>query len=147
MKFASIIFALATIGADIVGSESATAFSANDKHPLEDRKSWDLHVTRQLAPEAEDGDAGRDDIIGNANARRFLQAVAEDSPPEDEAPENTVPLPYSIKHKKPKKHIPFAGGDTTHGIMIDAGSVSLSSDGSIVHPCYFSLSSPFWIYD
>ena len=35
-------------------------------------------------------------------------------------------LPFQIRHMKNKKHIPFAGGDTTHGIMIDAGSVSSS---------------------
>lgn len=43
--------------------------------------------------------------------RRRLQEAGEE--------EDT---PYTIKHKKPKKHIPFAGGDTTHGMMIDAGS-------------------------
>jgi len=97
MKFASIFFTLA-IGGNTVDSASSTAFSANDKHPLEDRKSWDLHVTRQLA---EGVDAGRDDNIDNANVRRFLQAVV-DSPPEDEdgdedtENENDVPLPYLI---------------------------------------------------
>jgi hypothetical protein len=34
-------------------------------------------------------------------------------------------LPFKVKHKRSKDHIPFAGGDTTHGIMIDAGSVSI----------------------
>ncbi|CAB9521856.1 Ectonucleoside triphosphate diphosphohydrolase [Seminavis robusta] len=40
----------------------------------------------------------------------------------EEEPEDEEDTPYTIKHKKPKNHIPFAGGDTTHGMMIDAGS-------------------------
>ena len=109
------------MAADIVDSAPSTEFSVGNKHPLEDRKSWDFHAKRYQAGA---GDKQREDIIASANVRRFLEAVS-DSPPEDERTvSETQSLPYSIKRKKPKKHIPFAGGDTTHGMMIDAGSVS-----------------------
>jgi len=49
--------------------------------------------------------------------RRILQ-----EPSEGDSAGDVDYTPYTIKHKKPKKHIPFAGGDTTHGMMIDAGS-------------------------
>jgi hypothetical protein len=105
MTFASIIFALALPGV-IVGSILSL------KHPLEDHESWDLHVSRQLIA------VGEATIEGDINLRRLVETT-DASPPKDEAD-----TPYTIKHKKPKKHIPFAGGDTTHGMMIDAGSVS-----------------------
>jgi hypothetical protein len=117
MKFVGIIFAVALPGV-IVGS------SLSLKHPLEDHESWDLHVSRQLIA------VGEATIEGDINLRRLVEttdAPDDASPPKDEAYyENAAnpETPYTIKHKKPKKHIPFAGGDTTHGMMIDAGSVS-----------------------
>jgi len=118
MKFTSIVFVLA-MAADIVDSAPSTEFSVGNKHPLENRKSWNFHVKRH---QADSYDKQREGIIASANVWRFLEAVS-DSPPEDERnASETQSLPYSIKRKKPKNHIPFAGGDTTHGMMIDAGS-------------------------
>jgi hypothetical protein len=117
MKFVSIIFALAGVG-------SSLSLKDNDKHPLENHESWDLHVSRQLIAV---GDAT---IGGDINLRRLVGTTDtpdDASPPKDEAyyeNEGDPETPYTIKHKKPKKHIPFAGGETTHGMMIDAGSVS-----------------------
>lgn len=73
------------------------AQGGSQRHPLEDVKSWDLHGRRTLL---------------------------EDNPIPGDG-EDEEDTPYTIKHKKPKKHIPFAGGETTHGMMIDAGSVSV----------------------
>ena len=114
MRFVSTLIVLALPGV-IVGS------SLSLKHPLEDHQSWDLHVSRQLIA------VGEASIEGDINLRRLVEETTDASPPKDEASsqnaENSA-MPYTIKHKKPKKHIPFAGGDTTHGMMIDAGSVS-----------------------
>jgi len=110
MRITNIVFAVLVIFGNsknvlngFVVPSTLSGIITNEKHPLEDRKSWDLHVERSLT-----GDVRRmlsdptlpikDDVMG-------LDAV-----------------PYTIKHKKPKKHIPFAGGDTIHGMMIDAGS-------------------------
>jgi len=41
---------------------------------------------------------------------------------DDDDDDDRYELPFEIRHKHPHKHVPFAGGDTTHGIMIDAGS-------------------------
>jgi hypothetical protein len=74
-------------------------------HPLEDATSWNLHVQRrQLKSSGDDDDGYNESAYGDYS---------------DNSSEDT---PYTIEHKKPKKHIPFAGGDTTHGMMIDAGS-------------------------
>jgi len=112
MKFISTIIVFALPGV-IVGS------SLSLKHPLEDHQSWDLHVSRQLIA------VGEATIEGDINLRRLVEETTDASPPKDEASAENAEnsdMPYTIKHKKPKKHIPFAGGDTTHGMMIDAGS-------------------------
>lgn len=112
MKFVSTIIVLALPGV-IVGS------SLSLKHPLEDHQSWDLHVSRQLIA------VGEATIEGDINLRRLVEETTDASPPKDEASAENAEnsdMPYTIKHKKPKKHIPFAGGDKTHGMMIDAGS-------------------------
>jgi hypothetical protein len=62
------------------------------KHPAENIKSFRLHEER--------------------HHRKLSTYVTV-----KEGDENT---PYTIKHKQLKNHIPFAGGDTTHGMMIDA---------------------------
>lgn len=103
MKFngtiSSILFALAiAIGTGRGGVVVGSSLLEGNQHPLEDAKSWDLHVRRVLQAATDDG--------GNKEVQ------------EDEE------TPYTIIHKKRKKHVPFAGGDTTHGMMIDAGSVS-----------------------
>jgi len=56
-----------------------------------------------------------DDKSWDLHQGRSLKVVQKKKETEDDTP-------YIIVHKKPKKHIPFAGGDTTHGMMIDAGS-------------------------
>lgn len=114
------IFAAMGVVAGTTTLSTTMGFSSrnhNEKHPLEDRKSWDLHIARQLGE--------KEPIVNpNATVRRFLGTNAADTnPPQDES--SSEILPYSVKHKIPKKHIPFAGGDTTHGMMIDAGSVSM----------------------
>jgi hypothetical protein len=78
------------------------ALSLHTRHPLEDAQSWRLHQRRSL--EEEDPN----------------DSEAE----QDNEEEEDVETPYKIMHKKLKNHIPFAGGDTTHGMIIDAGSVS-----------------------
>lgn len=73
------------------------------KHHLEEKKSWDNHRRRLEFKSIEDGIEDVSDYeVANAN--------------------DTEHTPYTIKHKKPKKHIPFADGSTQHGLMIDAGS-------------------------
>lgn len=109
-------------------------------HPLEDPTSWDLHMGRRKAQQ-------QADTSSNSPPRRFLQKAtaatasisasastvgitfdADDRENDDDDNDNddhAWKLPFKVEHKKPKNHIPFAGGDTTHGIMIDAGSVSI----------------------
>jgi Golgi nucleoside diphosphatase len=82
----------------------------NNKHPLEDKKSWNHHVSRQLKLVA------GSDTISEVDHDDSAAATPPAPTPDDDL------TPYTIKHKKPKQHIPFAGGDTTHGMMIDAGS-------------------------
>ena len=120
MKLTGIIFAVAFSG-DIVGSLSLSLMD-NNKHPLEDTKSWDLHVSRQLI--VGDTTAGQDDVGSDINLRRQLETTETDGPPTavGAAPTGNKTL-FTVKHIVPKNHIPFAGGDTTHGMMIDAGSV------------------------
>ena len=86
------------------------------KHPLEDVKSWKLHVERrnQHKLQEEDQSQQKDD---NADGRRrrnlatkYVKVVTDEK------------TPYTVLHKQIKPHLPFAGGDTTHGMMIDAGS-------------------------
>ena len=62
------------------------------KHPAENKKSFKLHRER--------------------HHRKLATYVTVQEGDED--------APYTVKHKQLKKHIPFAGGDTTHGMMIDA---------------------------
>ena len=89
------------------------------KHPLEESKSWELHLKRQ--GQAYNGPSSN-------NGHRKLSG-AQWYGNEDEAPngddKDKFEMPFEVKHKNQKKHIPFAGGDTTHGMMIDAGSVSI----------------------
>jgi hypothetical protein len=72
-----------------------------ERHPLEDINSWELHQQRSLQEEQ-----------STVHRRLASYVVVEDGTDEG--------TPYVIKHKKLKSHIPFAGGDTTHGMMIDA---------------------------
>eukprot|EP00536_Pseudo-nitzschia_multiseries_P002756 jgi/Psemu1/317971/estExt_fgenesh1_pm.C_380011 len=101
---------------EIVDTAQSTSFYVGGKHPSEDLKSWDLHVKRQQTDEQPEN------IIASTNAERILR-VDVDRPSTDEgAASKTNQVPYSIKREKYAKNVPFAGGDTTHGIMIDAGS-------------------------
>ena len=112
----------------------------NKKHPLEDHQSWELHLNRQQSSSLE--------LRRRRRRRRQLQLQQEgqeidnavatmtgsggtilNNPTSSDSSDNNGDgntLPFQIRHMKNKKHIPFAGGDTTHGIMIDAGSVSNS---------------------
>jgi hypothetical protein len=72
------------------------------RHPLEDITSWELHQQRTQQHQQP------------SEHRRQLAEYVTVTDDED------ADTPYIIKHKKPKSHIPFAGGDTTHGMMIDA---------------------------
>lgn len=107
----------------------------NNKHPLEDKKSWNHHVSRQLKLVA------GSDTISEVDHDDSAAATPPAPTPDDDL------TPYTIKHKKPKQHIPFAGGDTTHGMMIDAGSVRMNSmqllsvSLSVCLPVSFTISS------
>jgi len=120
MKFTGIIFAVALSG-DIVGSLSLS-LKDNNKHPLEDTKSWDLHVSRQLV--IGDATAGKDDVGGDISLKRQLETTDDNGPTTGvgAASAGNKTVLFAVKHIVPKNHIPFAGGDTTHGMMIDAGS-------------------------
>lgn len=114
-------------------SVTATGSSISQKHPLEDTKSWELHIERRSA--------GEEPFDRSGSWRRRLEyasiAAESSSKPKDDDDESenddddedddgSFDLPFTVKHKKQKKHIPLPGGDTTHGMMIDAGSVSTS---------------------
>lgn len=113
-----------------VADSTTSSFSSvlgSQKHPLEDSTSWALHLERQ-SPE------GPVEFNPQGSPKRRLQTAAvavaatdvateKNSEPEDNGPE----LPFEVNHKNKHKHVPYAGGDTTHGIMIDAGSVSNST--------------------
>jgi Golgi nucleoside diphosphatase len=142
MKF--FVHNIIVVALSAIGSVESSSATLKYKHPLEERKSWDLHVSRQEQKRklAADGTIA-------STARRFLQgSPMSDIDPKADAKADVNPefpnyeeitqeyaeqlsnfdsgeadyTPYSIKHKKPKAHIPFAGGDTGHGMMIDAGS-------------------------
>jgi hypothetical protein len=76
------------------------------RHPLEDISSWELYRQRTLQQQQK-----QQKTIQHHRQLASYVTVSDD---EDED------TPYTIKHKKLKRHIPFAGGDTTHGLMIDA---------------------------
>lgn len=81
-----------------VAEEQQHISSTLERHPLEDKQSWDQYRRRFL----------------NQQTHRQLSKYVKISS------ESSEDVPYTIMHKKQKQHIPFAGGDTTHGIMIDA---------------------------
>ena len=124
MKIFNIVFAVAVLAIngkaryEVYGSSiSLTSpthsyVKAQNKHPLEARKSWELHLEleRSLANNNSMRKKGETTERKLSNSSLLDDLMAEDD------------TPYEIKHKKPKKHIPFAGGDTVHGMMIDAGS-------------------------
>lgn len=138
MKFTGIIFAVALSG-DIVGSLSLS-LKDNNKHPLEDTKSWDLHVSRQLV--IGDATAGKDDVGGDISLKRQLETTDDNGPTTGvgAASAGNKTVLFAVKHIVPKNHIPFAGGDTTHGMMIDAGSVRPYVQLSYLVFVLFSLS-------
>ena len=73
-----------------------------------------------LNPDGEDDDDDDDDITkddDNVNEENNDDGAGAGEDDDD------FELPFTITHKPYKQHIPYAGGDTTHGIMIDAGSV------------------------
>jgi hypothetical protein len=91
---------------------AAMAEEEQRRHPLEDVKSWELHQQRQQRQTQQQ----KEDVVTAAamslqNRRLSYETVQE---------ANGDDAPYTIKHKKLKDHIPFAGGDTDHGFMIDA---------------------------
>ena len=87
-------------------------YHSNQKHPLENKKSWELELERRRSRSNNNKEA----TASSQGQRRKLSSyvVVEDQADED--------APYTILHKKLKRHIPFPGGDTAHGMMIDAGS-------------------------
>jgi hypothetical protein len=150
----SSVSASASVSAsDIDSTAAATTASiplsrAYQMHPLEDPTSWDLHMGRRKAQQKQQ----QADTYSHGPTRgRFLQKAAaatasistsartsgstfdaedrdnddDENGDDNENDDDVWILPFTVEHKKPKNHIPFAGGDTTHGIMIDAGSVSI----------------------
>mmetsp|Transcript_10997 Transcript_10997/g.22199 ORF Transcript_10997/g.22199 Transcript_10997/m.22199 type:complete len:760 (-) Transcript_10997:253-2532(-) len=177
-----VVAATATIG--LQQSDAATAFASssttsatttatttigipammppNEKHPLEDHRSWNLHLERHFGGGSVEPntDAPAETTNRRPSRRRMARAEnkfveikenetitvpdLEDDAADDDDDDNSeeddnvneeddndddvnkddddFELPFTITHKPYKKHIPYAGGDTTHGIMIDAGS-------------------------
>ena len=116
----------ASIGHSPTNSVTSPISPVFQKHPLEDSTSWKLHRERLSSIELHDppGLARRSlqtTALTVHGATPEIKVIHEKNELEDEQWE----LPFEITHKKQKKHVPFAGGDTTHGIMIDAGSVSV----------------------
>ena len=100
------------------------------KHPLEDVKSWKLHVERRnrnqqkLQEEEEERQQKKQQL-----SSIFSREEEEEEDDDDRRRLATYvkvvtdeKTPYTVLHKQIKPHLPFAGGDTTHGMMIDAGS-------------------------
>lgn len=117
---------------DAVDSVTAPVSLVFEKHPLEDSTSWKFHQERISAKELSDSpESSRRNLQTAALAVRGstpeIKVIHQKNEHEDEPWE----LPFEITHKKQKKHVPFAGGDTTHGIMIDAGSVSVVAFRSV----------------
>jgi hypothetical protein len=133
---AAVAASLVGVGAAVgVGVEASKSTNRNvirrmTKHPLEDTKSWQLHLDRLEGNESEEDQRRRQ------NQRRRLSSQDDDSTGADGGggSGNDDDTPYTIQHKKPKKNIPFPGGETTHGMMIDAGSVRCTFD---VFSCLF----------
>jgi hypothetical protein len=76
--------------------------------PLEDITSWELNRQRQRQRQQQQ----QQQQPGHSGRQLASYVTVENDDDED--------TPYVIKHKKLKSHIPYAGGDTTHGMMIDA---------------------------
>jgi hypothetical protein len=115
LTYAVVVYGSSFSAAAAVTATSSSSSSLHPKHPVEDIKSWQLHLERtKQTPAAAAGS------VSGGFLHRKLQATVSTDESENDAEDNT---PYTIVHKKPKKHIPFPGGDTSHGIMIDAGSV------------------------
>ena len=80
------------------------------KHPMEDKQSWNLELDRRSHDSQ--GEAEEEEQpIRTRKLGKYVKVVEDDGD-----------LPYQIMHKQLKDHIPFPGGDTMHGMMIDAGS-------------------------
>mmetsp|Transcript_18648 Transcript_18648/g.42598 ORF Transcript_18648/g.42598 Transcript_18648/m.42598 type:complete len:192 (-) Transcript_18648:32-607(-) len=128
---------------------------STQKHHLEDTTSWELHLDRHSVEAAEasertgtdgrflqtavaslSGLATTTTTTTTTNAKRsskgFHNEVDEDEDGVDDDKHRV--LPFEVRHKPLKSHIPIAGGDTTHGMMIDAGSVS-----SVYRLCAFRI--------
>jgi hypothetical protein len=112
----------AAVGVEASKSTNQNVIHRMTKHPLEDTKSWQLHLNRLEGNESEED-----------QQRRHLSSHDDDSTEAGggSGGGNDDDTPYTIQHKKPKKNIPFPGGETTHGMMIDAGSVRCTF-GSVV---------------
>ncbi len=142
LTFALAIVALvkSSVSASVWGvadsPKNSVSFSS-EKHPLEDSKSWDLHIERQSGVEEPSDLSGSwrrrlESAVLTATGTTTTSKANDDDDDgdgdgdgdDDDGDDDSWQLPFTVKHKKSKKHIPFAGGDTTHGIMIDAGSVS-----------------------
>ena len=108
MKSLSIALAV------LFASAAASMPFSLEKHALEDKTSWDLFKRRQGLK--------TDGISVDGPHRQLKKQKNDTAPAIDHDKPTDEDTPYTIQHKKPKKHIPYAGGDTTHGLMIDAGS-------------------------
>lgn len=95
-----------------------TTWNEDTKHPMEDIRSWRLHLERRTEQQAFQSSM-------QSNSRRRLATyvkVEQVDGDVDGDGDGDGRTPYTVLHKKLKPHLPFAGGDTTHGMMIDAGS-------------------------
>ena len=89
-------------GAPAALASTFSAISSQEKHPLEAHKSWDLHL-------------GRTFTKTNPMESKVENMERKLSGLDDVMAQDQDDVPYEIVRKKPKKHIPFAGGDTMHG--------------------------------
>jgi hypothetical protein len=88
---------------------------ADIKHPLEATKSWMLHLQRRRR---------RQQQQSSGNYHRSLKKK-RDVDDEFEHTEDNQNPEIEITHTSQNHKIPKAEGSSMHGMMIDAGSVSL----------------------
>jgi hypothetical protein len=96
---------------------STTIHKGNNdiKHPLEATKSWDLYLERR----------GRRQPLQSPGKDRRALKKKRDVHDESEPPKHNKDAEIAITHIPQNHKIPKAEGSTMHGMMIDAGSVSL----------------------
>ena len=139
-----IAFASTMLSSSSSSSMAASSNIQTTMHPLEDPRSWELHLDRQASATPAAATTSTGSLWESATAALSGKWVVvskgrkhpkkkkkhhcnddDDGVDDCEKEDEEWERPFDIQHKKlKKKKIPLPGGDTTHGILIDAGSVS-----------------------